>query len=98
MKPFVGPIGDNFVLHRCDVRACYNPRHLFLGTQADNMTDMAKKGRGGKSLTREQVGEIRRVYNPTKYHSGTAALARRFGVGRNTIKRVARGITWRIDD
>ncbi len=43
---FNGPIpeGRN-VLHRCDNRPCCNPRHLFIGTQMDNIDDMIAKGR-----------------------------------------------------
>lgn len=33
------------VLHRCDNRLCVRLDHLFLGTQRDNMQDMARKGR-----------------------------------------------------
>jgi len=33
------------VLHRCDVRLCVNPNHLFKGDRGDNARDMAAKGR-----------------------------------------------------
>ena len=41
-----GPVPKGMIVrHTCDNRACINPMHLQIGTHADNMRDMATRGR-----------------------------------------------------
>lgn len=42
-----GEPGTLQVNHACDNPPCVNPEHLWIGTQAENLDDMMKKGRHG---------------------------------------------------
>jgi hypothetical protein len=94
-----GSIPENLcVLHKCDVRSCVNPDHLFLGTQADNMKDMDNKRRrrpargvraASAKLTEDIVREIKLDHRPAK------DLARAYGVQPEAIHKIRRGERWR---
>lgn len=90
------------VLHKCDVRACCNPDHLFLGTNDINVKDMVQKNRQSKGknngrakLTEEQVLNIREEYVPHDLDYGQAALARKHNVNIQTIGDIINGKNWK---
>jgi len=95
-----GEIPDGLcVLHKCDVRNCVNPSHLFLGTNQDNVDDKVAKGRqlkgeatGRAKLTDEKVVEIRNKHAV----DGVAQcrLAAMYNVTQATIFAVINRKTW----
>jgi hypothetical protein len=88
------------VLHKCDVRRCVRPDHLFLGTNAENTADMIAKDRECRGernplhkLTNEQINEIRGEY--ARGGITQRDLGARFGVHQSEVSRIVRGLLWK---
>lgn len=43
----------DYVMHKCDNRACCNPKHFQVGTALDNLLDAMEKGRQWGQATKE---------------------------------------------
>jgi hypothetical protein len=103
---FHGPIPEGLeACHKCDVRLCVNPEHIFLGTHQENIDDATMKGawdrrihptnnrgetNGMAKLNREKVIAIRGMVS----RESRAVVAKRFGVTVQTITNVAHGYRW----
>jgi hypothetical protein len=96
---------DLLVCHKCDNPPCVNPRHLFVGTVADNSLDMVMKGRstkgrrlhsgasnGRSKLSWEIVEKIRGEY--AKGNASQHEIAQKYGITQTAISRITIGKTW----
>ena len=94
---------DGVVRHTCDVKACWRPDHLVLGSQHDNVHDAIDRGRAATPppfatglahpnarLTEEQVAEIRRRWATGEVRQ--RELAAEFGCSQSTIGRLVNGM------
>lgn len=90
------------VCHTCDVTRCANPKHLWLGTHAENQADKARKGRShsesrpgsltpNSKLTETDIPIIRQLSFEGLSHSEIAA---RYQVATSNIGQILTGKTW----
>lgn len=107
-----GAIPDGLmVLHSCDVRACVNPGHLYLGTHQDNMNDMTSRGRSAVGVRNAQHRHPERTARGERNGGATLreadaaaiyasrgtmrAIAASFGVSPSLVFKIKHRELWR---
>jgi hypothetical protein len=90
------------ICHKCDVRNCINPDHLFIGTQLDNIADMDAKGRRRTLSGRESPRSLdlspedsRQIIKLCKTKS-QLAVAKLFEISQQTVSNIVRGMHWSV--
>lgn len=100
-----GPIPDGqLVCHTCDNPLCHNPRHWWLGTNAENLADMANKGRSAKGKRRPSIqgerhynsklsdDDVKKIRSMYKNERGDMSrIAKVFGVSPSHISNIIHG-------
>ncbi len=91
---------NDLVCHKCDVRACCNPDHFFIGSSADNMKDAASKnrmvGRKGESHHGVKLSEddVHRILRMASEGTKSNQIAEVFPVSPRSIRRIISGDRW----
>lgn len=93
-----------FVLHSCDNKLCWAEKHIFEGTQQDNVDDMIAKGRdclvnpmigsdNGQAILNED--KVRDIKVRIRLGETQADIARSYSVDITTVNKIHRGRSWR---
>lgn len=95
-----GPIKNGeWVLHKCNVRSCVNPSHLYLGDAKDNANDRKKAGTqvfGSKTGTAKlDESKVSRIKTFLRYGLSVKKIAIEFSVKPSTVGEIKAGRIWR---
>ena len=93
---------DICVLHQCDTPACVNPAHLFLGTRAENMADMVRKGRSqhkgrcgaANPMHKLKQSDVDAIRAAKAAGQQQWVIAEMFHIDRSTVSYIVRGKRW----
>lgn len=88
------------VCHKCDNRKCFNPDHLFIGTQQDNIDDMFRKGRANKQkgskagASRLHEDDVLRIKELLATKMSQREIAEKFSISQATISLINLEKSW----
>lgn len=95
-----GPILNGlYVLHKCDVKNCDNPDHLFLGTQQDNADDRVAKGRQCKGVDHGRCflteAEVLMIRSMLKSGKKQRRIAQEMNITFQHVSNIKLGKVWK---
>lgn len=88
------------VCHKCDVRDCCNPAHLFLGNARDNVRDCMKKGRRASNVGENHPSAKLTEQKVLKIRQGRlsgiplSVFAKKYGVTIQAVSLASNGASW----
>jgi len=100
-----GPIPEGKVVcHHCDNPPCVNPKHLFIGTNSDNLKDAVRKGRhhngrrprGAEHHNAKLAVHIDEIRDRLAAGESQRSIAKRFGVVSNAIRNISIGKSYAL--
>lgn len=96
------PTRRRWVLHRCDVKTCVNPEHLYIGDGKANVRDARDRGRlkpppSGVNHNRARLNpdKVREVKRMAAAGIPKAQIARTFGVWPRAVWMILEGKSWK---
>lgn len=87
------------VCHKCDNPSCVNIKHLFLGTNNDNMQDKINKGRQTKGTdtysAKLNENAVRKIRKLSMFKFSNKDIAFLYDVNQSTVCRIVNNLIWR---